>query len=79
MPTPEIVHAKRRPGSRDRPRQYQNRHDHAQEIDQGRFRCPHCGRMFFIGRLGPGTEIEPQCPRCGVKSTFVVPAAAASS
>jgi hypothetical protein len=35
-----------------------------QHISQGEVRCFFCGKMFFKGTLGPGTDIEPKCPRC---------------
>ena len=35
-----------------------------QYMQKGQVRCFFCGRMFFPGTLGPGTNIDPKCPRC---------------
>lgn len=30
----------------------------------GEFRCVHCGQMFFMGKLSPGTNIQVKCTKC---------------
>jgi len=32
-------------------------------VGAGETRCPYCGRLFFKGNLGIGTEIEIKCTR----------------
>ena len=40
------------------------------EVGSGETRCPYCNRLFFVGILGSGTELEIKCPRRGCQKTI---------
>jgi len=42
------------------------------KIQEGQFRCFFCKKMFFVGYLASGSEVEAKCPRCGELNTFRV-------
>lgn len=35
-------------------------------------RCPKCKKLFFVGRLPPGTRIEIVCPACRKQDKKVI-------
>jgi len=41
-------------------------------MTKGEIRCFFCGKMFFKGTLGTGTDIEPKCPRCKRRNKITV-------
>uniref|UniRef100_A0A6M3IEQ9 Uncharacterized protein n=1 Tax=viral metagenome TaxID=1070528 RepID=A0A6M3IEQ9_9ZZZZ len=41
-------------------------------IGNGEIRCSFCGKLFFLGRLGSGSEIAPKCPRCKKENRITV-------